>query len=253
MIPGLWTLQPYTWGVLRGALIGLLWLECTASWYKISRREVPGILWAVTAGTIVFGRLGYVSGQSAYFLAHPAAIFTPEQAGGLYGGSAWLGGLLGAWIWRRYHPGPLLPLLSWLTPAALVVATGAWWGCWDAGCAWGQEVSIVNSFPTWMTIRAPDLYHTVALRMAVQPAGMVAALALLVPAIGWRRRGAWVWPFYWLIQAGLAVFRADPLPLPGLGRIDLWIDLGLAVLFAGLCFRLRNEIGVRPEGKDERS
>ncbi len=252
MIPGAWTLQPYTLGVLRGTLVGLLWLECTASWYKISRREVPGILWSVLAGAIVLGRLGYVCGQSTYFLAHPGAIFTPEQVGGLHGGSAWLGGLAGAWLWRRYHPGALLPMLSWLTPAALAVTAGAWWGCWDVGCAWGREVSVVSTFPAWMLIRAPDLYHTVALRMAVQPAGMVLALVLLLPAIALRRRGAWVWPFYWLIEAGLTVFRDDPVSLLGPGRIDLWLDLGLAVFFAGLCFQFRREIEARPEGKDDR-
>jgi hypothetical protein len=83
-------------------------------------------------------------------------------------------------------------------------------------------------------VSAPDLYHLVAQRYAVQGAAALWAMVLIPLAVALKRRGAWAAVLYLVGEAALTWWRADPVPLVGRWRADFWLDVGLAVGLAAV-------------------
>jgi hypothetical protein len=258
---GPWWLPPYTLRMTLGTLSGLCWLgivsisdmflrldfiaqypvlatltiklaKASKSIYNAHRpsRVTLGLLWATSIAALIAGRWGYIMGNWSYFAQNPAAILQLRQVGGLHGGSAWVGGLLAAGLWARTQRVFVSDVIARLSPLAFLTAAGAWWGCAAVGCAWGREAWRASTWTQQIIIvEAPDMYHTVVPRYAVQNLGMVWALAMALFAIIVPRCGALAIAVYLLGEAALTQVRADPVPTLGPYRIDLLLNLGLSL------------------------
>ena len=230
---GFWWISVYTLKVAAGALIAGLWLWQRAPHPGFDRRTMRFWICGVAMAALIGGRIGYALGNVAYFAQHPALLLRLDRVGGLHGGSAMIGALLVVGLWSAVVRQPVSAIVRFLSPAVLVVAAGAWWGCVDAGCAWGRETLAADGV-RWFAALLPDIYQVVTLRYAVQPLGAVWALLLALLAAVWRRHSGLALALYWLGSAGLTLLRADPVPMmtvPARGnmRLDTVLNLALAM------------------------
>ncbi|RLC90462.1 MAG: hypothetical protein DRI37_01365 [Chloroflexi bacterium] len=229
MYLGPWFVQEYTLRIGGGVLAGLLWLWIAGPRRQFTHSQLTGLLWAVAAGALLVGRVGYVAENVAYFAQHPLDVVRPWSVGGLHEIGTWLGGLAAAGIWAFRAKQPWMAVFTLLAPAALLVAAGGGWGCAAAGCAWGREALSVPDSQRWLISNGPDLYHTVMPRYPVQAAGALWALALALAAMFVRRCGLLAVSLYLAGMAALTFWRGDPVPMLGSQRLDTFLYLGLAL------------------------
>jgi prolipoprotein diacylglyceryltransferase len=234
---GSWQIRPYTQRVVVGVVFALLWVWIMGPRRGFDRRRLIGLVWMLALGTLLIGRLGYVLENVHYFTDRPDDIVAVRQIGGLHGTGTWLGGALVLVMWAYFRGEAPFPLLRLMLPAALLVAAGAWWGCADAGCAWGQEALNAPSALQWLVVRAPDLYHTVRPRYVVQLLATLLALLMAGPAMLLPARSYLFGAGYGLGIAGLGLLRADPAVIIWGYRLDGWMHVGLAVCLIGLYFK----------------
>ena len=249
---GSWWIAPYTLRIVIAAIGALAWVAWHRARYDITRQELLRWLWRLLLFVLVCARIGYGLGNLSYFASQPFALIQLNNHGGLHGGSAWLGGMIGIWLWAWRSRRRFRDLASLVTPAALLLAVGAWWGCADVGCAWGKEIFQAPWGQQWMIIEAPDLYRTITSRYAVQLLGGSLALLLTGIAVLLGPRGGSVLSIYLLGEAGLTLLRADPVPRLGSWRIDTVLTLILAIGWARLWLGgnySKNNLGVRANGK----
>lgn len=234
---GPWSVQTYTARIVAGALVGLLWMAWRNSRQQMVPRDLPRLLWIVAAGALLMGRVGYIAANSAYFVQHPGDALLFWRVGGLNGVGAWIGGLAASWLWARRCGISWRAVASLLAPAAFLVAAGAWWGCAEVGCAWGQPALLPPAWLRWAVADAPDLYGTIVPRYGVQNITSLGSLAAaLLAAIGVSR--AYLWLLLYMVgMALLTSLRADPMLLLGGCRLDGWLygvlGLGIWLLWAG--------------------
>ncbi len=241
MYIGAWFVQRYTVRIALGALAGLLWLWFAGPRQDLSRARLTGLLWAAAGGALLGGRAGYVAANTAYFAQQPGDAVQFWRIGGLSGMGVWLGGLLGAASWSWRYGRALTATLTLLTPAALAIAAGAWWGCVDAGCAWGREALTAPHWLRWAAADGPDLYHTVLPRYAVQAASALWTLSLLPAALLLRRSGGLMLALYHAGIALLGGWRADPVTLVWGYRADSAVALLFALGIWALYWRGRQD------------
>ncbi|HNT75564.1 MAG TPA: prolipoprotein diacylglyceryl transferase [Anaerolineae bacterium] len=226
---GPWWIELYTLRILCGALGGLLCLWLRAPAWGLSRRVAGGWLWGVALAALLCGRGGYVLGHHVYFNQHPQAILRLEDVGGLHGGTALIGSLLVVWLWARVSQRTFNELLAWLSPAILLFAAGAWWGCASVGCAWGHPTAMpLEQRSSWFVTQAPDLYHNVASRYAVQNLGSLCAFLSAGIALTTHSKAPASLALYELASGALTFLRADEVPLIAGLRIDTLQDIGIA-------------------------
>ncbi|MGC9396066.1 MAG: prolipoprotein diacylglyceryl transferase family protein [Anaerolineae bacterium] len=226
---GFWWISVYTLRVAAGTLVAGLWLWQRASRTGFDRRTLRFWIWGVALAALIAGRVGYTLGNTAYFTQHPVLLLRLDRVGGLHGGSAMIGALLAAGLWAAAKRHSVITIVNFLSPAVLFVAAGAWWGCVDAGCAWGREPLLAVGGTRWATALLPDIYQTTTLRYAVQPIGAVWALILALLAVALEKHRELALALYWLGAAGLTLLRADPVPKWGDVRLDTVLDLALAI------------------------
>lgn len=234
---GPWYVQPYTARIVAGALIGLFWVAWRNSRQQVPLRDLPCLIWSVAIGALLMGRVGYVAANSAYFAQHPIDALLPWRVGGLNGVGAWAGGLVASYLWAHRHALSWRAVAALLAPAALLVAAGAWWGCAEVGCAWGQPALLPPAWLRWAVADAPDLYGAIVPRYAVQNIAALGSLAAaLLIAVGLGRVSLWL-PLYMVGMALLTSLRADPMLLLWGWRLDGWLygalGLGIWLLWAG--------------------
>lgn len=227
---GPWWFQPYTLRIILGVFAALIWVWWCAPQLGFARSEVITWLWGTVFAAIVCGRLGYVVGNRSYFAQNPQTVVRLRQVGGLNGSSAFMGGLCIAGAWALVTHRRFAEVLALLTPATLWVAGGAWWGCLDVGCAWGCEVPSFQAAKQWWVVQAPDIYHHIVSRYAVQSLGLILAVILGVLGAILKRKASLALCLYFLGSAGLTLLRADPVPRIGQMRIDFLQDVILALL-----------------------
>ncbi len=231
---GSWQIWPFTLRVSLGVALALLWLWISTSRrHNVDRWQMVRVTWLVALGALLMGRFGYVLEQRAYFSNRPGDIIALREVGGLHGAGAWIGGLLALGIDQQLTK-PRRRMLPLLMPAALLIAAGAWWGCVDAGCAWGQVAFNAPGWAQWLVVEAPDLYHTIKPRYAVQHIAALSALVMSGLAILRPQSGLLFGAGYMLSAAGLTVLRADPVPTISGYRLDSLTHLILALIFVGL-------------------
>lgn len=183
----------------------------------------------LAAASLVVGRMGYLLEHPAYFRQNPQDMIRLTRVGGIHGMMALSGGLAYSAIWAWRSGRRLWHHLAWLTPAALMVAAGAWWGCMATGCACGAPARLTGGPGDALLWEAPDLYHEVTLRYPVQALGMVWALLWAGVGIGLRQDAGFALAAYAIGHCALAWLRGDPVPQPGGVRMDAWISGALAL------------------------
>jgi phosphatidylglycerol:prolipoprotein diacylglycerol transferase len=230
-----------------GAALGLL---------RVSRQRSgkwldAGLL--VLLGTLLGARLGYVLVHLSYFSQHPAEI-AAVRAGGLNGGGAAVGWILGLLLAAAIQRVAVLRLADWLYPLLPPLAVAGYLGCWLAGVVYGPELPV----GTWWGVPAPDESGLVALRWPLQ---LAAALALLVfyslmermmplprPS-GWLFSLAASW--YVIVDLVVSLLRADPQPSWGRLHFDTLGNLVLLALclgvFVTLTFIARRQASPKPD------
>lgn len=228
-------------GLGIGAALGLL---------RVSRQRSGQWLDAallVLLAALLGARLGYVLVHLSYYTAHPAEILA-LRAGGLSGGGAALGWVVGLLLSALIHRVPVLRLADWLYPLLPPLAVAGCLGCWMAGVAYGPELPA----GTWWGIPTPDESGLAALRWPVQPAAALALLVfywlmerliLLPRPSGWLFSLAATW--YIVVNLVVSLLRADPQPSWGGFHLDTLgnlVALALCLgLFAALTFTARRQ------------
>ncbi|MFN2109566.1 MAG: prolipoprotein diacylglyceryl transferase family protein [Anaerolineae bacterium] len=226
---GFWWISVYTLKVAAGTLVAGAWLWQRAPRAGFDRRTMRPWILGMALAALIGGRVGYALGNITYFVQHPVLLLRLDRVGGLHGSSAMIGVLLVAGLWAAVKRHPMVAVVSFLSPAVLFVAVGAWWGCIDAGCAWGRETLAAAGGAQWLAALLPDIYQTVTLRYAVQAIGAVWALTLVLLAVALGKHGGLALALYWFGSAGLTLLRADPVPRWGTMRLDTGLDLALAI------------------------
>lgn len=226
---GAWFIPTYTVRVTGSLIPGVLWVWWAGLRQGLSPRRIATLLWVAALGTLLGGRSLYVVQHAAYFAQQPGDSLQLWRVGGLSGPGAWIGGAVAVALWARYAGFSWFHAYGLLTPAALALSAGAWWGCFDVGCSWGREVAgTVPAWQRWLVVEAPDLYRTLTPRYAVQwlAAGTGALLAL---AAAWRPK-FWgpVVGLYLALLALLTFLRGDPVLMVGGLRLDMLLYGGLA-------------------------
>jgi hypothetical protein len=231
---GPWWVDIYTARLVGACTLAALWLGMSAPQQGIATPEFLIGIWTLALIGVVAGRAGYVWIHRDYFAQHPSDVVTLGSVGGLNGATAWGGGLLVAALWSRRRGRNLKRLMSWLAPAFLLVAAGAWWGCMHTGCAWGREIRRPSPWLQWMVAESPDLMRSIRPRYTVRAVGLIAALLTAGGALALGKDGAYALVLYLIVEIGLTLLRGNPVPTIGSVRID---TLALA-LWAALILRL---------------
>jgi phosphatidylglycerol:prolipoprotein diacylglycerol transferase len=213
-----------------GAALGLL---------RISRQRSGQWLDAallVLLGALLGARLGYVLVHLSYYSLHPAEILA-LRAGGLSGGGAALGWVVGLLLSALIHRVPVLRLADWLYPLLPPLAVAGYLGCWMAGVAYGPELPA----GTWWGVLAPDESGLVAPHWPLQPAAALALLVFywlmerLIPLprpSGWLFSLAATW--YIVVDLVVSLLRSDPQPSWGVFHLDTLGNLVALALCLGL-------------------
>lgn len=244
---GLWWVDLYTLRITGAVVSAAAWLIWQTSHTKLPSLSI-GLL-AMTILALILGRAGYVATNAAYFHQNPDHILAVRGAPGLHGFGAVLGGMLGAVIWAILDGQRVWTLLSRLSPAALWVAAGAWWACSDAGCLWGRTVQDPQGLQRWWVTPTPDLYHNVALRIAVADLGAGLAILTTLLALWLKNRGFYAFTLYLLGATCLTLLREDPSPTLESLRLDTLLHSGLFLVCGGasLAHLLRMEAASKPQ------
>jgi len=249
---GPWWIAVYTLRLGCGICLGLAWLWYAAPLFHIERGHLAKWCWILSLIALASGRVGYGLMHRAYFRQNPLHLFQLRRFGGIHGESALLGGLVGLGIWaacrqKRNAPGKTAPntydiqtfchLLALCAPAILCVTAGAWWGCMQAGCAWGHAVELTDTRVQWLLVNGPDLYHTVHSRYPVQLVGAVWALVTAWAATIRTHQvyqGTLALMLYCIGAAALTFLRGDSIPTIGHVRVDTMENLGIAFFLGGI-------------------
>ena len=191
---------------------------------------IDGALAALVVG-VAGARLGYVFAHRTYFQERPGEI-----ARLWLGGLSWHGALVGALIGlalyclvRKIYFWHLADELALVAP---LVGAAAWIGCLMSGCASGREIS----GPCPLAAELPDLFGQWIFRVNVQL--LAAGWSILVAIVLWvsrerLARGMTLGLFLFLYGSGLAVidaWRGDAVPHLGVWRLDMVLDMGVAVV-----------------------
>lgn len=217
-----------TLGPLRVSSYGIVLLLAVGLWWWWGERRIAAtsqvdsdsLLLIMAIGGWLGGRIGYVVGT---------AVVWPQLANLRALEFSWPGALLGAvgalWLYHKWRPCPLAPLLDALAlPTLCAQAIGAT-GLWLAGLAVG-----VPWLGIWSVAHAGAWRHPVQLYeagLALLGAVWCVLAARLLPDIPprwWLLGGI---AFNWLISEG---FRADAQALPGGIRVIQCVGLGLLLV-----------------------
>ncbi len=220
----------YAFTVILG--LGLLAALALTGWLA-RRRGVAGWLdgaLAAAVGAVLAGRAVFVALNQPYFAENPAEAWQ-VWLGGLNYHGALLGGLAGLWLWARLTGRPFFRYAGLFAPGLALLAVAGWAACAADGCAYGRAAP-----PGLLAASLPDDLGVVAVRYRTQFAGAVGSLAVFALSL-WGFRRARPALCFWATLGGLSLARAvvalgrgDPAPVIAGLRLDLLVDLGLAVL-----------------------
>ncbi len=218
----------------------LLWLYVIAPRRDVARDALLRLAWMSAVGALVGGRIAYAVDHFDYFRTYPLHLLGLHRAPGLGGEGAWLGAMVAAWLWHRATHYPWRRTVALLAPPLLLLSAAGWWACAEVGCGWGRIALRAPSVLRLIVVSAPDLYHTVMPRYAVQV--LKAGGMLLLAAIALRERwSAAALMVAWLWSALLTALQGDPqLTCAGV-RLDALVAL---LMVAGLGVSLFRSIRV---------
>lgn len=166
---------------------------------KLSRRNGhnPEIAWNLLLIALVTGiigaRLYHVVSSWDYYSQNPGEIFGLQMAGfGIFG--AFLGGLLGVWIFCRHYKLRFLEWADYCTPGLLLAqAIGRWGNYFNSelygpptNLPWGIYIAPEHRLPMFVMYERfhPVFFYESALNL-------IGALVLLYLAYRWRKNRLW--------------------------------------------------------------
>lgn len=225
------------WIALAAAITGVLALGTAAQRRERLMPWLDTLVGAVVGG-VIGARAGHVLLNWGYFAAHQDEILS-ISGGGLNWHGALLGGLVGAALVARVRRVSLPALMDAFALALPVCAVAIWQGCAAAACGYGLEVRTLADYPSWLVTESPDVFGTIAPRLALPTLGTLLALVVLLLVIAlyllrWLR-GLRLWValmVYGLCMALLSPFRGEYVPLWWGRRADQILDLSVALLAA---------------------
>lgn len=220
-------LYSYTVVLSLGVLLALMVTLSLARRHKMDGWLDGWLLAGIAA--IAVGRLAFVMLNETYFAENPAETWQVWR-GGLNVHGVLLSGLLVYWLWARVTGRPFGQYAGLIAPGLALLAAAGWAACWFEGCAYGTEAT-----PAWSTADLPDDFGVYASRYQTQLAGILVSLVIFAAA-WWTARRNRLPVIFWstlgllaLSHAGIALFRGDPAPVIGGLRLDLVLDLVVAV------------------------
>jgi len=179
-------------------------------------------------GAVAGSRIGYVAAHWEYFSDHLSESFA-LWTGGMSFHGAFLGGCLALILYALIARKSFWQIADILATGLSLGAIFGWLACFTGGCAYGV---VGNGF---LFILLPDIYGIEAPRFALQLAGAMQSLIILIVLLlivrTTRRPGV---PFalflllYFGGQAGLELLRADESILVGSWRLGQIVDMALA-------------------------
>jgi phosphatidylglycerol:prolipoprotein diacylglycerol transferase len=220
----------YAYTVILGlGLLAALGLTARLARQRGVSDWLDGVL-AAGIGALLAGRAVFVALNQPYFAENPAEAWQ-VWLGGLNYHGALLGGLVGLWLWARLTGRPFGRYAGLFAPGLALLAAAGWAACAADGCAYGRP-----ALPGPFAASLPDDLGVVAVRYRTQLAGAIGSLAVFALAL-WAYRRAQSALLFWAALGGLSLARAvaalgrgDPAPIVAGLRLDLLIDLSLAVV-----------------------
>ena len=232
-------IRSYTMFMDAGLLAGL----ALAFWlWRRQERTAAAFLDAVTyllIGAVAGSRIAYVATHWAYFkdhLSESIAIWT----GGMSFHGAFLGGCLALALYALITRKPFWRMADVFIAGLSLGAVFGWLACFASACAYGV---VGNGF---LFILSPDIYGIEAPRFALQLAGAIQSLVVLVVLlliVRAKGRPGLAFAVFVLLyfggQAGLELLRADESILVGAWRLGQIVDLALVVTGIPLFIAIR--------------
>jgi phosphatidylglycerol:prolipoprotein diacylglycerol transferase len=215
-------------------ILGLGLLAALGLTARLARRRemgdwLDGAL-AAGIGALLAGRAVFIALNRSYFAENPAEAWQ-FWLGGLNYHGALLGGLAGLWLWARLTGRPFNLYAGLFAPGLALLVTAGWAACAADGCAYGRPAP-----PGFLAASLPDDLGVIAVRYQTQLAGATGSLVVFALAL-WCYHRARPILLFWATLAGLSLVRAvvalgrgDPAPVVAGLRLDLLIDLSLAVV-----------------------
>lgn len=191
---------------------------------------------AAAAGALLAGRIVFVWLNQPYFTENPAEAWQLWRGGLAYHG-ALLGGIAALALWARLTRRPLGPYLGLFAPGLALLAIAGWTACRFGGCAYGQPAA-----PGLLAAQLPDNLGVLAVRYRTQLFGALGSAAVFGLSLWAAWRSARPAPLlFWatlgglsLVRVAVALGRGDTAPMVAGWRVDLVVDLGVAVAAAGV-------------------
>ena len=185
-----------------------------------------GVLFALF-GALLLGRASFIATQWDYYLERSDELGQLWQ-GGLTLHGAWLGGLVGIWIWSYLTKQSSRLLLQKMAPTVPLLFVFGWTACWLEGCAYGAQTTFGP-----FSANLPDHLGVFAVRYQAQLAGIIFNLLLL----GWVRwfgdNGRLFLPLTiasFAAHGVITFIRGDTVYQVGQLRLDTVLDLGVVLL-----------------------
>jgi phosphatidylglycerol---prolipoprotein diacylglyceryl transferase len=242
-------IRTYTVLIDAGLLAGL----ALAFWLWRRQKTSPAaFLDAVTwtlVGAVAGSRIAYVAAQWTYFKDHlfeSVAIWS----GGMSFHGAFLGGCLALALYALITRRAFWQIADVFVAGLSLGSIFGWLACFASGCAYG---TVGRGF--FFTL-SPDIYGIEAPRFALQLAGAIQSLVVLIIVlliIRAKGRPGVAFAIYMLLyfggQAGLELWRADESILIGAWRLTQIVDLALAAAGALLFIVARDRESTETENE----
>jgi phosphatidylglycerol:prolipoprotein diacylglycerol transferase len=192
MFPKLLTIGNFvlpTYGVLvvTGMILALVAASRLAAREGLDADRIFNLGVYLALAGIIGSKLALIAQDWDYYGADPKQLFSMST---LQSGGIWYGGLLGAiiaavYLTHKYQLSFLRAGDVLMPGVALGLAIGRW-GCFSAGCCWGEETTV----PWAVTYTNPYSHDTVGvpLNVAVHPTQLYESLlSFAIFAFLWRR------------------------------------------------------------------
>lgn len=223
----------YTAVLTLGVLLSIAYIYAPRRRASAPKHLFDGILFTIF-GAIVVGRLTFIWSEWAYYAERSEALGQLWQ-GGLTFHGAWVGGLLGVWLWALWHKQSASTLLETIAPMLPLLVLFGWGACWLEGCAYGAETTFGP-----FSANLPDQLGVFAVRYQTQLFGMVLTVLIMV-GVWWMRQRGWNGRLF--LPTTLAIFLSHTIITPLFGEpvqqiLFLRLDTFLDITVVSLCFIL---------------
>ena len=220
-------MQPFSLFIGLGTLAGLVLVSWRAPEKQILHYLDAGL--GILLCALIGSRVMAVGINFSYYQAHLGQVLQ-VWSGGLSGIGAFLGSILGIFIFARWLKVTAGALADAFLPLAGILMITAWMGCWMDSCSYGWNSD------AWWALPGRDVWGVLTRRVPVQLMGALATLILLGLAerVGRKLTPAGITAALCLFGFSAELFalsflRIDPTPTWQGLRLEAWGAIGLMV------------------------